>query len=137
MVNNYINSLTENVSEGEKQDILRAVRRLERSKEVGSISTVKEEEKINKLIKDTQLNPEKDSGGLITNLNRSLKSKLKEKGYVLSRSLEDFIDDSDLTNEEVVNQITQKVITDNVDKIVDEYSRENQFEFDSSGNLIK
>jgi hypothetical protein len=138
MVNNYINALTENVSQDEKQDILRAIRRLEKSEEVGSISTVKEEEKINKLIKETQLNPGKDSDGVVTNLNRSLKNKLREKGYVISGGLEDFIDDSDLKDEAIVNEITQKVITDNINKVVDEYGREgNQFEFDDNGNLIK
>lgn len=138
MVNNYINALTENVSKDEKQDILRAIRRLEKSEEVGSISTVKEEEKINKLIKETQLNPGKDSDGVVTNLNRSLKNKLREKGYVISGGLEDFIDDSNLKDEAIVNEITQKVITDNINKVVDDYGREgNQFEFDDNGNLIK
>jgi len=138
MVNNYINALTEDVSQDEKQDILRAIRRLEKSEEVGSISTVKEEEKINKLIKETQLNPEKDSDGVVTNLNRSLKNKLREKGYVISGGLEDFIDNSNLKDEAIVNEITQKVITDNINKVVDEYGREgNQFEFDDNGNLIK
>ena len=138
MVNNYINALTEDVSQDEKQDILRAIRRLEKSEEVGSISTVKEEEKINKLIKETQLNPEKDSDGVVTNLNRSLKNKLREKGYVISGGLEDFIDGSNLKDEAIVNEITQKVITDNINKVVDEYGREgNQFEFDDNGNLIK
>jgi len=138
MVNNYINALTEDVSQDEKQDILRAIRRLEKSEEVGSISTVKEEEKINKLIKETQLNPGKDSDGVVTNLNRSLKNKLREKGYVISGGLEDFIDDSNLKDEAIVNEITQKVITDNINKVVDEYGREgNQFEFDDNGNLIK
>ena len=122
----------------EKQDILRAIRRLEKSEEVGSISTVKEEEKINKLIKETQLNPGKDSDGVVTNLNRSLKNKLREKGYVISGGLEDFIDDSNLKDEAIVNEITQKVITDNINKVVDDYGREgNQFEFDDNGNLIK